>query len=219
MPQTDTTSGSVLVDVARLQLWLESFAEEVAVNRDLLTKLDSAIGDADHGANLDRGMAAVVTAIRSGNPVTPADLFKLTGMTLISTVGGASGPLYGTMFLRMAATAGDRPKLDGEEFAASLRAGLGGIVARGRADAGDKTMYDALAPACDALDTKLRDGRPLHEALDAAADAAAHGRDQTVGMLARKGRASYLGERSVGHQDPGATSVTMLVVVACRTLG
>ena len=103
-------------------------------------------------------MAAVVTAIQSGNPVTPAELFMLTGMTLISTVGGASGPLYGTMFLRMAATAGDRQRLDGEEFAASLRAGLGGIVARGRADAGDKTMYDALAPACDALDTKLRDG-------------------------------------------------------------
>jgi dihydroxyacetone kinase-like protein len=212
-------SVTTAIDASALRSWLSSFAEEVAANRDLLTQLDSAIGDADHGANLDRGMQAVVAGLGGGQQTTPSDVLKSTGMTLVSNVGGASGPLYGTFFLRMAASTGDAESLDPSEFAAALRAGLEGVVARGRAQAGDKTMFDALAPACDALDAQLAAGASLADALTAAEHAAQAGRDATIPMLARKGRASYLGERSVGHQDPGATSATMLVATAARMLG
>ncbi len=205
---------TTVIDATAVKAWLLAFAQEVADNRDLLTQLDSAIGDADHGANLDRGLDAVVTALDGIDGGTPGEILKTTGMTLVSTVGGASGPLYGTLFLRMSGTAGDDGSLDPSQLAAALRAGLEGVVARGRAQAGDKTMYDALAPACDALDAAIADGLGLDEALDRAAEAAAAGRDATIPMLARKGRASYLGERSVGHQDPGATSTAMLVATA-----
>ena len=147
------------VDVAALDRWIRGFAERVAANRDLLTQLDSAIGDADHGANMDRGMAAVVAALDGKPPATAAALLKQVGMTLVSTVGGASGPLYGTFFLRMATAAGEVDALDAEAFAKALRAGLDGVVARGKAEAGDKTMFDALAPAVEALDTALAGGR------------------------------------------------------------
>ena len=149
----------------------------------------------------------------------PAALFKTTGMTLVSTVGGASGPLYGTFFLRMAGSVGEAGSLDAAGFAAALRAGVDGVVARGRAQAGDKTMYDALAPACDALDDAVAEGAPLSTGLAEAREAADAGRDATIPMLARKGRASYLGERSVGHQDPGATSAALLVATAAQALG
>lgn len=207
----------VVVDERAIRSWLGLFAEEVAANRDLLTSLDSAIGDADHGANLHRGTSAVLAALPE-NAALPGALLKTVGMTLVSTVGGASGPLYGTLFLRMATSAGDAEVLDGPAFARALRAGLDGVVARGRAQAGDKTMFDALAPACDALDGALATGADLREALSRAAAAADEGRDATVPMLARKGRASYLGERSVGHQDPGATSAALLVSTAARTI-
>jgi dihydroxyacetone kinase-like protein len=206
------------VDVEALAAWIRAFAGLVTVNRDLLTHLDSAIGDADHGINMDRGMSAVVAALDGGQPASAAALLKLAGMKLVSTVGGASGPLYGTLFLRMAAAAGDVTALDADGFAKALRAGLDGVVARGKAEAGDKTMYDALAPAVDALDTQLAGGASLAAALRVALTAAETGRDATIPMLARKGRASYLGERSVGHQDPGATSVTLLVAAAASTL-
>jgi dihydroxyacetone kinase-like protein len=140
-------------------------------------------------------------------------------MTLVSTVGGASGPLYGTFFLRMATSIGDKPELDAAGFAAALRAGLDGVVARGKAAPGDKTMLDALIPAVDALDAALADGAGLRDALRAAADAADAGRDATIPLVARKGRASYLGERSAGHQDPGATSTALLLTAAAATLG
>jgi len=208
-----------VVDGEAIRSWLERFAQEVAVNRDLLTQLDSAIGDADHGANLDRGATAAVAALAEAPEASsPGALLKTIGMTLVSTVGGASGPLYGTLFLRMAGSAGDAESLDGQAFAAALRAGLDGVVARGRAEAGDKTMYDALAPACDALDEALAAGEDLTAALAHATAAAHDGRDATIPMLARKGRASYLGERSVGHQDPGATSAALLVAAAADAL-
>jgi dihydroxyacetone kinase-like protein len=206
------------VDVEALAAWIREFARLVVVNKDLLTRLDSAIGDADHGINMDRGMSAVVTALDGERPASAAALLKLVGMTLVSTVGGASGPLYGTLFLRMATAAGDVGSLDAQGFAKALRAGLEGVVARGKAEAGDKTMFDALAPSVDALDAALADGEPLGSALRAAVAAAEAGRDATIPMLARKGRASYLGERSVGHQDPGATSVTLLVEAAASSL-
>jgi dihydroxyacetone kinase-like protein len=206
------------IDAAALDRWIRAFAAAITEHEAELTRLDSAIGDADHGANMTRGLKAVVAKLDEGAASGPGSLLKQTGMTLVSTVGGASGPLYGTFFLRMATAVGDAETLDGTAFAAALRAGVDGVVARGKAEAGDKTMYDALAPAVDALDAALGGADPSG-ALRAAADAAAQGRDATTPMQARKGRASYLGERSVGHQDPGATSATLLIKMAAETLG
>jgi dihydroxyacetone kinase-like protein len=205
------------LDVAALEAWVREFARVIAEHKDELTALDSAIGDADHGANMDRGMSAAVAALDSSPPADPAALLKQVGMTLVSKVGGASGPLYGTFFLRMAGVLGPDPA-DEETFARALRAGLDGVIARGKAEPGDKTMLDALVPACDALDAAVAAGRPLGEALSAAADAARQGRDATVPLVARKGRASYLGERSAGHQDPGATSTALLLDAAVSAL-
>jgi phosphoenolpyruvate---glycerone phosphotransferase subunit DhaL len=206
------------VTTAALVAWVRRFAELVAQERDHLTELDSAIGDADHGANLDRGMKAAVVALDELGPVGAGPLFSKVGMTLVSTVGGASGPLYGTLFLRMGTAFGDVAEVSSEQVGAALRAGLEGVVARGKAQAEDKTMYDALAPAVDALEAGLKDGLGVGAALERAREAADAGRDATIPMLARKGRASYLGERSVGHQDPGATSVALLVAAAAETL-
>jgi dihydroxyacetone kinase-like protein len=206
-------------DSVDVTAWLREFARLIAANKEELTALDSAIGDADHGTNMDRGMTAVVKALSAEPGGGPSALLKRTGMTLVSTVGGASGPLYGTAFLRMAAATGDAAALDGPTFAKALRAGLEGVVARGKAQAGDKTMYDALAPAVDALDAALASGQALPAAMQTAVEAAAKGRDATIPLIARKGRASYLGERSAGHQDPGATSVTLLLTAAATTLG
>ena len=208
-----------VLDTDALTRWLREFADAVAAEKQHLTQLDSAIGDADHGTNVDRGMTAVLAALEETPPATVGEMFKLVGMTLVSKVGGASGPLLGTFFLRFGTTAGDHPSIDAAGFAAALRAGLGGVVARGKAVAGDKTMYDALAPAVDALDDALARGDDLGAALGAAAEAANDGRDATTPMLARKGRASYLGERSIGHQDPGATSSALLIDSAARALG
>ena len=207
------------VGSAALGRWLRAFADAVSEHADELTALDSAIGDADHGANMRRGMTAVVAKLDATPDAAPAALLKSAGMTLVSTVGGASGPLYGTLFLRMASALGDRDELDGPAVAAALRAGLEGVVARGKAAPGDKTMVDALTPAVDALDAALADGSGLAEALRAAATAAEAGSDATVPLVARKGRASYLGERSAGHRDPGAASVALLVGTAAETLG
>jgi phosphoenolpyruvate---glycerone phosphotransferase subunit DhaL len=205
-----------MADVSALHGWIVAFADAVAAHQDELTRLDSAIGDADHGTNLARGMKAVLAALEAEPQPGPGALLKKTGMTLVSTVGGASGPLYGTFFLRMATALGDADPVDRSAFGAALRAGVDGVVARGKAQLGDKTMYDALAPAVDAYDAASGD---LGSALRAAADAAAAGRDATTPLQARKGRASYLGERSIGHQDPGATSAALLLAAAASALG
>ncbi|MGH9251588.1 MAG: dihydroxyacetone kinase subunit DhaL [Acidimicrobiales bacterium] len=215
-----SSAASTAVTLVGLEAWVRGFAALIGENKEQLTQLDAAIGDADHGTNMDRGMTAVLAALDGGDPPTSAAaLFKQVGMTLVSTVGGASGPLFGTFFLRFGTEAGEVAELDPKGFAAALRAGLDGIVARGKAEAGDKTMYDALAPSVDVLDAALDGGEDLATALHAACDAAEAGRDATIPMLARKGRASYLGERSVGHQDPGATSVALLVRTATDALG
>jgi len=207
-----------VVTVVQLDAWMRLFADLVAEHRAYLTELDSAIGDADHGINMDRGMKAVVAKIET-EPLTSVEaLFKSVGMTLVSSVGGASGPLYGTFFLRFGMAAGESEQLSADSLAKAFRSGLDGVVARGKAEAGDKTMFDALAPALEALEVSLEGGRHLAEALEEAALAAEAGRDATIEMLARKGRASYLVERSVGHQDPGATSSALLVRVAAATL-
>lgn len=203
---------------AAFDAWVRRFAELVAEHGDELTALDAAIGDADHGTNMDRGMTAVVAALDDSQPATPKALMTKVGMTLVSTVGGASGPLFGTFFLRFGGALGDANPVSPPAFVTALRAGLEGVVARGKAEAGDKTMYDALAPAVDALDAALAQPRSLVDALLYARDAAAAGRDATIPLQARKGRASYLGERSIGHQDPGATTVTLLFHAATEVL-
>ena len=204
------------VGTAALDRWVRSFALLVAENKELLTDLDAAIGDGDHGANMDRGMRAVLVALDDTRPATAAALLNKVGMTLVSTVGGASGPLFGTFFLRAGASFGDTAEISLAQLAAALRAGLEGIVARGKAEAGDKTMYDALAPAVHALDSAVSESLDKADALKQALVAAENGRDATTPMLARKGRASYLGERSVGHQDPGATTVALLMAAATQ---
>ncbi|SDX80545.1 dihydroxyacetone kinase, C-terminal domain [Modestobacter sp. DSM 44400] len=206
------------VDVQALTAWVREFDRLVAEHEGELTGLDAAIGDADHGANMHRGLTAAVAALAGTPPADPAALLKQVGMTLISKVGGASGPLYGTLFLRMAGAVGT-DEVDAATYARALRAGLDGVLARGKAEPGDKTMVDALGPACDALDQEMAAGGSLAEALRRAATAARQGRDATVPMLARKGRASYLGERSIGHQDPGATTTALLLDAAVTTLG
>jgi dihydroxyacetone kinase-like protein len=204
--------GRITVD--ELKNWLQEYARLIAENRTLLSELDAAIGDGDHGTNMDRGMQAVIGDL-AGDSV--GDVAKHAGMTLVSKVGGASGPLYGTFFLRFAAAAGTAGAIDAGQFGAAMRAGLDGIVARGKAEPEDKTMFDALAPAVQILETSA--AGDFADALRAAAEAADKGRDATIPMLARKGRASYLGERSIGHQDPGATSAALLILAAATTLG
>jgi phosphoenolpyruvate---glycerone phosphotransferase subunit DhaL len=200
-----------VVTLGQMDGWIRTFAEQVARHKAHLTDLDAAIGDADHGINMDRGMRAVVEALEGTSPGAADQLFKLVGMTLVSSVGGASGPLYGTFFLRLGAACGPVAELAPEDFAKALRAGNEGLVARGKPELGDKTMFDALHPALEALDQALAAGESTAGAFDAASEAAARGRDATVPMVARKGRASYLGERSAGHQDPGATSAALLL--------
>jgi dihydroxyacetone kinase-like protein len=197
--------------------WIRRFGALVADRREYLTELDSAIGDADHGSNMDRGLKAVVGAIDQTQPDSPKALLTKVGMTLVSTVGGASGPLFGTFFLRMGTALGDADPATPQQLAVALRGGLDGVVARGKAEGGDKTMYDALAPAVAALDAALAEGVSLPEGLVRARDAAAAGRDATIPLQARTGRASYLGERSIGHQDPGATTVTLLFDAAIES--
>lgn len=203
------------VTTAVFEQWVRGFADLIAANREHLTELDAAIGDADHGSNMDRGMKAAVAALDESRPPTAGALLTKVGMTLVSTVGGASGPLFGTFFMRMGGSLGPTAEtVSAGDVSTALRAGLAGIVDRGKAAPGDKTMYDALAPAVEALEAALTDHASLAAGLKAARDAAASGRDATTPMLARKGRASYLGERSVGHQDPGAASVALLLEAA-----
>jgi phosphoenolpyruvate---glycerone phosphotransferase subunit DhaL len=202
------------VDRALLTGWVREFARVIGENAQYLTDLDAAIGDADHGINMERGMSAVLVALDEAATADMAALCKQIGMTLVKSVGGASGPLYGTFFLRMAGALGSGEGVDAADFAKALRAGVEGVVQRGRAEAGDKTMFDALAPALDALDAALGSGGGLAVALADATVAAEKGRDATESMVARKGRASYLGQRSVGHVDPGATSAAMLIAAA-----
>ncbi|MFG6504237.1 dihydroxyacetone kinase subunit DhaL [Microbacterium sp. P05] len=196
---------------AQLSDWVVRFGEAVQEHRAELTELDSVIGDADHGANMSRGMAAVLARIEASPIADVGELFKTVGMTLVSTVGGASGPLYGTFFLRFGTSAGAAVTLDTAALAAALRAGLDGVVARGKAAPGDKTMIDALDPAVLAWEAAVADGADLAAAAAAGSAAADAGRDATIPLVARKGRASYLGERSAGHLDPGATSTALLV--------
>jgi len=211
----------------RVYGWVRAFAAAIADNKEYLTELDSAIGDADHGINMNRGMQAVLAKLeggaqggqggQGGQPDVGA-LLKTVGMTLVSTVGGASGPLYGTLFLQMGSSAAGKPELSGEDWMAALAAGVAGVQRRGKAELGDKTMIDALVPAVDALRSSLAGGATAGEALHRSTEAARDGMTATIPLVARKGRASYLGERSADHQDPGATSSWLLLRTAEETL-
>jgi dihydroxyacetone kinase-like protein len=211
--------ASQVVTAPQLESWLRRFGDLVAEHRDELTDLDSAIGDADHGINMDRGMQAVRAKLDAGAPPAADELFKLVGMTLVSSVGGASGPLYGTFFLRFGTACGSRDAVSMDDLVKAFRSGIEGLVARGRPELGDKTMFDSLHPALEALDAAVAAGAPTGDAFATAWHAAVRGRDDTIPMVARKGRASYLGERSVGHQDPGATSSGLLVRTLAEVAG
>ncbi|WP_136707026.1 dihydroxyacetone kinase subunit DhaL [Agromyces sp. H66] len=195
--------------------WVRRSADVIAEHRLELIKLDREIGDGDHGENMDRGFQAVLPKLDdlpAGS--TPGDVLKLVATTLISTVGGAAGPLYGTAYLKGAGVAGSATSLDGRAIAAVLTAARDGIVLRGKAESGDKTMVDAWTPAVEAAEAAASNGSDVASVLDAAADAAAAGSDATIPLVARKGRASYLGERSAGHRDPGAQSSALLLRAA-----
>jgi dihydroxyacetone kinase-like protein len=203
-------------DVVR---WIEEFASEMAANKQSLTKLDSAIGDGDHGTNMNRGMQAALQAIAASESHDIGALLKGVGMALVSKVGGAAGPLYGTLFMQLGAATAGKEELSPGEWAAAWDAAVKGVQMRGKAELEDKTMVDALVPARDVLASALEDGASLGDALARAAAAAEEGMKATVPLVARKGRASYLGERSAGHQDPGATSSYLLMRTAAQVLG
>ena len=190
--------------------WIELYASDLEANREYLTQLDGAIGDNDHGINMDRGFRAVVNALPNERDKPLDAILKAVGMTLIRTVGGASGPLYGTVFLRMAGAAAGKESLSAGDLGAMLAAGEKGIVDRGKAAVGEKTMLDTWHPAVEAYGAREANGNDLRAGLQAAAKAAEQGMKDTIPLVARKGRASYLGERSAGHQDPGATSSYLL---------
>ncbi|HXV03248.1 MAG TPA: dihydroxyacetone kinase subunit DhaL [Gaiellaceae bacterium] len=208
---------AVTVSYARVLDWVKAFASTVAENREYLTRLDSAIGDADHGTNMDRGMKAVLAKLDAQEGEDIGALLKTVGMTLISTVGGAGGPLYGTLFLQMGMATTGKSELQPEDWAVALDGAVSGVQMRGKAELGDKTMLDALIPARDTFNSALADGASFEDALRRSAQAAQQGMESTVPLVAKKGRASYLGERSAGHQDPGATSTHLLIETAAET--
>lgn len=195
-----------------LHAWIRAFAGRIAEERAYLTKLDSAIGDGDHGQNMNRGLSHAVDQI--DDDASMSDTMRTVAMALISKTGGASGPLYGTLFMDAGKTTAEHDELGTSEVAAFFRAGLNGVQRRGKAEPNDKTMVDALLPAVEALEDAAENGTPLSEAIQQAANAAKKGMEATTPLEARKGRASYLGERSKGHQDPGATSTYYLLDAA-----
>jgi len=207
------------VDSMQVTRWMQECSAAIAEQKDYLTQLDAAIGDADHGSNMTRGFAAVeqkLTEFDGGTP--PGKLLITAGQTLVSTVGGASGPLWGTALRRAGRSLGESEMVDPSQLADALSAAVEGVIELGAAQPGDKTMVDALQPAVDSFRSQVDAGAELAVALSAATAAAEEGMRATVPMLARKGRASYLGERSIGHQDPGATSAALIVAALERSL-
>jgi phosphoenolpyruvate---glycerone phosphotransferase subunit DhaL len=199
------------MDAEFFRTWIAEITDVVEAQRDHLTRLDAAIGDADHGTNLARGFTAVRAALAEAETPTPGEVLLLVGSTLISKVGGASGPLYGTAFRRAAKAMGDKPDIGLPGLAEALEAALAGVKKLGAASEGEKTMVDALSPAVAAFSKAVSEGAAAPAALAALVEAADVGAQATVSMQARKGRASYLGPRSIGHEDPGAASTTLIL--------
>ncbi|WP_420643563.1 dihydroxyacetone kinase subunit DhaL [Candidatus Leptofilum sp.] len=198
--------------------WLEKTAAVLHENKSYLTELDSAIGDADHGTNMDRGFKKVMEKLPTVSDKDIGNILKTTGMTLISSVGGASGPLYGTFFMRSGMAMASKEELSNEDLFKLLEAGVEGVLQRGRPNLEDKTMYDAWAPAMEAMQNALSSGEETVAILETAVAAAEQGMKNTIPLQARKGRASYLGERSIGHQDPGATSSYLMLNALLETI-
>jgi len=216
--ESEKASGRMSLGHDDVVRWIRAFAAEVGAKKEQLTQLDAAVGDGDHGINMDRGMSAVLAKLDATTEEQDIGaLLKTVGMTLVSTVGGAGGPLYGTLFLQMGTAVSGKDELGPDDWAAALEAGIAGVQARGKAEPGDKTMIDALIPGRDALKSALAEGASFEDALRQSADAAGQGMRDTIPLVARKGRASYLGERSAGHQDPGATSSHLLLEAAAET--
>ncbi|CAN5347913.1 dihydroxyacetone kinase subunit DhaL [soil metagenome] len=206
------------VQYADVVAWVKAFASAIEEGKDYLTQLDSAIGDADHGTNMHRGFQAAVQKLEEfpGDDIGAA--LKGVGMTLVSKIGGAGGPLYGTFFMQMGTALAGKSELEAGDWATAVEAGVKGVQTRGKAEPEEATMLDALLPAVQALKESVGDGSSLEAALNEATEAAEGGMKATIPMIARKGRASYLGERSVGHQDPGATSSYLLMKAASDVL-
>jgi dihydroxyacetone kinase-like protein len=197
--------------------WIKACAKVLSENKDYLTQLDAAIGDADHGANMDRGFQAVKNKMPELSDKDIGTIFKTVGMTLLSTVGGAGGPLYGTFFIQAGTKTSGKMELTLEDWYNALDAALSGVIMRGKAELGDKTMVDALSPAVNALKSAVSNQEPIGKGLMLSAEAAKKGMEGTIPIVARKGRASYLGERSAGHQDPGSTSSYLILKAAADT--
>lgn len=200
-----------MVSKEQIVQWLQAFAAVIEQNKDYLTELDAAIGDADHGINMSRGFKKVMSQLPSVADKDIGTILKTVSMTLISSIGGASGPLYGTLFLRASTAVTGKQQLTEDDMVVLLQAGLDGVIQRGKAQMGDKTMLDVLSPAVATLQQATSEGKSALEAMQQTVAAAEQGMKDTIPMLAKKGRASYLGERSVGHQDPGATSAYLLL--------
>ncbi len=203
-----------MVNRDNLLAWLDALSQIYTENKQYLTQLDSAIGDADHGINMDRGFTAVKADLDKNNPQDISAILKTAAMALIRTVGGAAGPLYGTFFMRASAACANKAELGPADVVAMFEAGLDGVVQRGKAEPNDKTMVDAQKPALEAMKQALADGADLKKILQKGTAAAEAGMKNTIPLQARKGRASYLGERSIGHQDPGATSSYLMIKAA-----
>jgi dihydroxyacetone kinase-like protein len=208
-----------MVKVNDVLSWIKGLQAVYAENKQYLTELDSAIGDADHGINMDRGFTQVVRELEKSSSRDIGDILKTVAMVLIKTVGGAAGPLYGTFFLRAGAVCGGKEEMDSADIVMLLQAGLEGVIQRGKAELHDKTMVDALAAGLNRMKQLMINGADLGEILKQGADAARQGMKDTIPLLAKKGRASYLGERSIGHQDPGATSSYLLIRAMAEYLG
>ena len=205
------------VDRQQVVQWIQAYAAAIRENRDYLTQLDAAIGDADHGANMDRGFQAVLGKLPTVADKDIGAILKTVGMTLVSTVGGAGGPLYGTLFMQAGQAEAGKTEMTDQDVVALFEAALKGVIVRGKAEPGDKTMVDTLTPAVNALKEAVDGGAPLDEALKQAMTAAEEGMKGTIPLVARKGRASYLGERSANHRDPGCQSTMLILRAAAET--
>jgi phosphoenolpyruvate---glycerone phosphotransferase subunit DhaL len=208
-----------LLEGAFVRRWIRVAADGFAANRDYLTQLDAAIGDADHGVNMDRGFSAACVDLEAEPDLEPGDVLQRVGATLIRRVGGAAGPLFGSMFREAGGALPQAGPFDAEDLLKALRAGLDAIQRLGAAEAGDKTIVDAYEPALATFERELRANHPVEAAAQRATEAAREGARATIPMQARKGRASYLGPRSVGHQDPGATSTALLFAALATSAG
>jgi phosphoenolpyruvate---glycerone phosphotransferase subunit DhaL len=213
-----TLEGTTL-DTSLARNWITEIARLVEEQKDYLTGLDAAIGDGDHGVNLHRGFSAATVALAEKNPTSPGEVISTVGNTLVSKVGGASGPLYGTAFRRAGKALGREPEVSTALLAEAIQAALGGVRELGAAELGDKTMVDALTPAAEAFSSAAAGGASLKDAASAAYEAASKGAEATIPLQAQKGRASYLGPRSVGHQDPGATSSALIFFALLGAVG